>query len=93
MGIIKRGNGYYYLYTQAPKGKKRISLETKDERLAHEIYQAFLLDKIKQKLDPHNSYSVPVPEESSLQSPNRRKSPLISIYINSTWNLYFRISS
>lgn len=80
MGIIKRKNGYYYyyLYTQTPKGKKRISLETKDERLAHEIYQASLLDKIKQKLDPYNSYSVPVPEESSLQSPNRRKSPLIS---------------
>lgn len=55
MGITKRANGYFYLYTSTPSGKKRISLETKDAGLAQDIYQAYLLDKVKQKLFPNTS--------------------------------------
>ncbi|MGL5253655.1 MAG: tyrosine-type recombinase/integrase [Brevinema sp.] len=57
MGIYKRENGVYYLQANSGNGEKRkISLETKNKALAQEIYQAFLLDRVKAKLGLRKEY-------------------------------------
>ena len=80
MGITKRKNGYYYLYTKTPNGsEKRISLETKNERLAQEIYNAFLLDKVKQKLSPKET---PIPITTNQEKTPKSSSPPIAPVYN-----------
>ena len=50
MGMYLRENGIYYLKIREHGKYKRISLETKDIYTAKEIYNAYLLDKLKSKL-------------------------------------------
>ncbi|MGL4388368.1 MAG: hypothetical protein ACRCTJ_03130, partial [Brevinema sp.] len=50
MGLYQRSNGYYYLQIRENEKYKRISLETKNKILAQELYNAYLLDKVKSKL-------------------------------------------
>ncbi|MGL4393676.1 MAG: hypothetical protein ACRCS8_00395 [Brevinema sp.] len=63
MGMYLRENGIYYLKING--SYKRISLETTDIKTAKEIYNAYLLDKVKSKLITNNqSY-----HHTEIQSP------------------------
>lgn len=57
MGLFLRENGIYYLQVKNGYRYKRVSLETRDKNLAQEIYNAFLLEKVKNKLFPDRSSS------------------------------------
>ncbi len=52
MGIYLRENGIYYLKIKTDGKYKRISLETSDRIIAQEIYNSYLLDKMKSKIIP-----------------------------------------
>jgi len=50
MGIYQRENGYFYIQIKEDNKYKRISLETKNKYIAQELYNAYLLDKVKSRL-------------------------------------------
>ncbi|MGL4562088.1 MAG: hypothetical protein ACRCV0_07380 [Brevinema sp.] len=58
MSLYCRENGIYYLKIKINGSYKRISLETTDIKTAKEIYNAYLLDKVKSKLITYSEISL-----------------------------------
>ncbi len=75
MGIYLRENGIYYLKIKDNNKYKRISLETSDRSIAQEIYNAYLVDKLKSKIIPNRvlessrlNITDTVPTEKSIKN-------------------------
>ena len=85
MGIYLRENGIYYLKARVEGKYKRVSLETSDRSIAQEIYNAYLIDKLKSKLIPSKVIVQNVPhEEIAKEIINKTKiKPLYQEYMES----------
>ncbi len=58
MGIYRRENGIFYLKAKVENSYKRISLNTRDYKLAQRMYDNYLLNEIDKKLNPPKSVNI-----------------------------------
>ncbi len=68
MGVYQRENGYFYIQIREDNKYKRVSLETKHKYIAQELYNAYLLDKVKSKLYKSQYHSNTDTHQNSIQS-------------------------
>ena len=68
MGLYQRENGYFYIQIREDNKYKRVSLETKHKYIAQELYNAYLLDKVKSKLYKSQYHSNSHTHQDSIQS-------------------------
>ena len=73
MGLYQRENGYFYIQIREDNKYKRVSLETKHKYIAQELYNAYLLDKVKSKLYKSQYHSnTNTYQESNQSNQNNR---------------------
>lgn len=75
MGLYQRENGIFYLQVQQDQKYKRISLGTRDYKLAQRMYDNFLLSTIANKIKPtkstyqNNTNNMSTPKEKNKRRP------------------------
>ena len=85
MGIYQRENGIYYLQIREDDSRyKRISLETKNRHVAQDLYNAYLLDKVKSKINKsqYHSNTHPHQESNQIEEPKTLIKPIYQQYLN-----------
>ena len=87
MGLYQRENGYFYIQIREDNKYKRVSLETKHKYIAQELYNAYLLDKVKSKLYKSQYHSNTDTHQNSIQSnqieePKTLIKPIYQHYLN-----------
>ena len=87
MGLYQRENGYFYIQIREDNKYKRVSLETKHKYIAQELYNAYLLDKVKSKLYKSQYHSNSHTHQDSIQSnqieePKTLIKPIYQQYLN-----------
>ncbi|MDK2818734.1 MAG: site-specific integrase [Spirochaetota bacterium] len=83
MGLYQRENGIFYLQIKINENNKsqykRISLNTRDIRLAQRMYDNYLLSEINQKLHPTKSTHTELTQSTVKSSSNKKEIKKYSI--------------
>ncbi len=90
MSLIKRSNGIYYIQKQINKKRIRISLETRDRYEAQDLYNLWITEYRKAKIQGKDTIPTPLNKQLNQQSKNEielNRPSLLSAY-----NQYLKVS-